>query len=431
MSYSKNRITSGKRTKEDKDSKQYRNAQKGSFKGDFNYNIPAGVNLIDTEATVLLTVRDGDADIVLGNSQIYLDDILAIDRLAEINGTRVDLTSSKIFDTEGTILKTLNLQDDTVLGNIIVQTTAGTILANETAKIEGLTIVVSTGDDVTIEDTDFNLLATVSPGGNQILQDIVVESNSIEQARYLAIISERTINLGIIELEQASGSIQNITKTVGTQRISLNGVRIEDTAGANLGLFDDGAVVVLQNVIVENEDGVEIGFKRGEIIESIIQAPNGILEDTGANVIGQVLSDGLLTLGDVVLESNSIEQGRFLAQITERQIDIGIIIIEESSGATGTSETYTKTIGDDTIIIDPALRVYYEVSDDVAEFLIDSNIEGTYTDDSNSFSVGTLTYEIDTGGGFSPDTLPFTLNSGDTLRITRSSTASAGYAELR
>lgn len=72
-------------------------------------------------------------------------------------------------------------------------------------------------------------------------------------------------------------------------------------------------------------------------------------------------------------------------------------------------------------------RFYFEDTETEVEIEIDSFTVGTYTGVADSNNVGTLTYEVDDGSGYSTVSFDFSVTVGDKLKITRSVSSGMGY----
>lgn len=76
------------------------------------------------------------------------------------------------------------------------------------------------------------------------------------------------------------------------------------------------------------------------------------------------------------------------------------------------------------------LKVYFDSGDASVDVDIDADNANTYTAATQDGSSGTISYSLDTGGGFGSVSLPFTLNSGDVLRVARTGTGAAGFVKI-
>jgi len=94
--------------------------------------------------------------------------------------------------------------------------------------------------------------------------------------------------------------------------------------------------------------------------------------------------------------------------------------------------TTTQLDEGDTYTCDKRLEggYYFDSGQSQVEIEVDSFRSGTYTRVNDSNNVGSLTYEIDSGSGYSSVNFNFTLNVGDKFRIIRSSTTYVGYVIL-
>ena len=74
------------------------------------------------------------------------------------------------------------------------------------------------------------------------------------------------------------------------------------------------------------------------------------------------------------------------------------------------------------------IRLYYEAGDDTIEITVDAAIAKTYNTATsvNSGAIGGAVFEINNV----VTTLPFTLNIGDTLKVTRADDTLDGYIEF-
>lgn len=92
--------------------------------------------------------------------------------------------------------------------------------------------------------------------------------------------------------------------------------------------------------------------------------------------------------------------------------------------------TYVEVSAGNSYVCSDILKIYFDSGEATVDADIDADSAGTFSTASTDGSSGTISYSVDTGGGFSTVTLPFTLNNGDTLRVTRTSTGSAGFVRL-
>lgn len=76
------------------------------------------------------------------------------------------------------------------------------------------------------------------------------------------------------------------------------------------------------------------------------------------------------------------------------------------------------------------LKVFFDAGDISVTLTADADSIGTYTAATDDGSSGTISYEIDTGGGFGSVSLPFTLTVGDDLKITRTVTTATGFVRI-
>lgn len=81
-------------------------------------------------------------------------------------------------------------------------------------------------------------------------------------------------------------------------------------------------------------------------------------------------------------------------------------------------------------VCDRFLKVYFGAAESDVTFTADADTFGVYTSATQDGSSGTISYEIDTGSGFGSVTLPFTLNIGDDLKVSRTTFTSDGFVRI-